>query len=531
MAQPRTSSDEPARVASVSVTADGIRIAANREIVVDVLFDDRRIWSFWLIRDGAAERGGYFKAWPKSLGRFLDGVTRLKLTEHVNQRVLFDEEMQFGERTEPIAVANAKGRPLGIDNSGRLAQTFDTRSAKHVAPLLDSIEEVLRALRSCGIEAFPAYGTLLGAVRGGKLIGHDSDADLGYVSGHEHPVDVVRESFRLQRHLSEMGYSTSRYSGAAFRVDVREDDGSFRGLDVFGGFLNNGYLNLMGEVRAPFEREWIFPLGTCMFEGRELPVPAEPERMVAAMYGEGWRVPDPAFKFTTPDSTRRRLNGWFRGTRFRRPDWDRAYSGTVTTVPDPLEPSAFARWVVDRESAIGVPAHVVDVGCGRGQDGYWYAQQGAAVTGLDFALRGSAAVAALAKKEAVPFEPRFLNLCELRSTLATGAAIARSPGPRVVTARHLADATDAFARRNLWKLSQMMLRDGGRLYLEFLVRRASGGDPFARKNHLRNLPVDLVVSELEARDATVVHRETHKVTTGPGAAGQRTGRLVVEWRR
>ena len=52
-----------------------------------------------------------------------------------------------------------------------------------------------------------------GAVREGRLIGHDSDADLGYVSEHTHPVDVVRESFDLQRSLADMGYSISRYSG------------------------------------------------------------------------------------------------------------------------------------------------------------------------------------------------------------------------------------------------------------------------------------------------------------------------------
>ena len=37
---------------------------------------------------------------------------------------------------------------------------------------------------TAGVEAFLAYGTLLGAVREGRLLGHDSDADLGYVSRH-----------------------------------------------------------------------------------------------------------------------------------------------------------------------------------------------------------------------------------------------------------------------------------------------------------------------------------------------------------
>ena len=47
------------------------------------------------------------------------------------------------------------------------------------------------ALEEAGVRPFLAYGTLLGAVRQGDFIGHDSDADLGYVSEHDHPVDAV----------------------------------------------------------------------------------------------------------------------------------------------------------------------------------------------------------------------------------------------------------------------------------------------------------------------------------------------------
>ena len=94
---------------------------------------------------------------------------------------------------------------LGIDKSNRLAKTFDTRDDEQVTPLLDAMELVLRALQDGGVEPFLAYGTLLGAVREGGFIGHDSDIDLGYVSRHPHPVDVVRESFRLQRELRREG--------------------------------------------------------------------------------------------------------------------------------------------------------------------------------------------------------------------------------------------------------------------------------------------------------------------------------------
>ena len=73
---------------------------------------------------------------------------------------------------------------LSIDKSGRMQVTFDTRSAEQVTPLLDSVEDGHRGAARAGVEAFPAYGTLLGAHRDGGLIGHDSDADLGYVSRH-----------------------------------------------------------------------------------------------------------------------------------------------------------------------------------------------------------------------------------------------------------------------------------------------------------------------------------------------------------
>jgi hypothetical protein len=519
-----------ANVTEVRVDDEGIFAITDQEVVLDVLFDDRRIWSFWLERDGSPRGGGYFVAWPPVLGRFLDGHTELKLVEHVTSRVVYDEEVRLGTGDERIAVVNERGLPLGIDKSLRLAQTFDTRSPEHVKPLLDSIEEVLGALRKAGIEPFIAYGTLLGAVRGGKLIGHDSDADLGYVSRHTHPVDVVRESFDLQRALAEMGYHITRYSGAAFKVDVREADGSIRGLDVFGGFLSeDGYLYLMGEIRTPFRREWIFPLGTVTLEDRELPAPADTDKLLTATYGPSWRVPDPAYVFSTPESTHRRLNGWFRGTRVKRAEWDRTYSGTNLALPE-LKPSSFARWV--RRQTGKLEGTVVDIGCGRGVDAYWFAKQGARAIGLDYVVRGSDAVAEVAAAEGVAVEYRQLNLCELRSVLAESARVAQLPGRKVLTARNIAEATDSVGRNYLWRACEMMLRGGGRLYLEFLVGRGEG-DSFARRNHLRTLPVALVTEEIAARGGTVVSTKLRRVKSPEARPevrrGHRICRMVVEW--
>ncbi len=505
----------PVRV--LSVGDDGLTLSSADEVILDVLFDDRRIWSFWLLRDSVAEGPNRRIAWPASLERFLDGETRLGVVEHLTRRVLYDEETRFGAGAARIEVVSDGGKPLGIDKSGRMAQTFDTRSEEHVAPLLDSIEEVLAALSEAGIEAFPAYGTLLGAVREQHLIGHDSDADLGYVSTHEHPYEVVRESFRLQRRLAERGYPITRYSGSAFKVDVVEGDGSVRGLDVFGGFMSEGSLYLMGEVGTPFRREWIFPLGTCTLEGRTLPAPADPGRMLEAMYGPGWKVPDPAFHFETSRQTVRRLNGWFRGTRTFRDDWERRYSTRRDKLPD-LHPSLLAEYVVARE---GVPGQVVDVGAGRGGDAVWFAQQGASVTAYDYVPTASRAVQRRAEEGGLDLAVRRLNLLEWRSTFAEGARLAHRPGPRTVVARHLADATTRFGRDSLWRFASMVLRDGGRFYTEYWV---GGGEPRA---FLRPVDPSTVRAGLIRHGADIVHEETFDA---PGEPGRRIGRTVAQWR-
>jgi len=516
-------SRSPSGVSGVRVDDAGILARSREEVILDVLFDGRRIWSFWLHRDGASTQGGHLVGWPGALREFLNGTTRLTLKVHSSQATVFDEEVTLGTRAGRISVVNPDGKPLALDKSLRRVQTFDTRSADHVEPLLRAIDHVLTTLKEVGVDAFLAYGTLLGAVRDGRLIGHDSDADLGYLSEHQYPVDVIRESFQLQRALVQHGYRVTRYSGSAFKVDVRESDGTVRGLDVFGGFMNGGYLHLMGEIRTPFRREWVLPLGTTTLEGREFPAPADTDRFLAATYGPKWRVPDPAFHFETPQSTHRRLNGWFRGIRQHRALWDRTYAKPRKPV---LEPSDLASWIVEREDEI---ADFVDIGCGVGVDTWWMAGRGVHATGLDFVRKGFARMQERAAADGVDAGYLIFNLLELRSVLSVSALVAHRTGPRVVMARHLVDAIGTKARANLWLATRMMLRDGGRLYLQFLA--SSGDDDYARTHRLRVRRPGSVARELRAAGATIVHREVLPVANNGEGAPSKICRMVAQWER
>jgi len=507
------------------VDDEGIHARSGREVILDVCFDGRRIWSFWLHRDGAALDGGHLVAWPDSLRAFLDGATRLSLNEHGSETPVYDEEVRLGAGEGRISVTDKQGNPLALDKDNRRVKTFAGRSAEHVAPLMDAIDEVITALGKVGIEGFLAYGTLLGAVRGGRLIGHDSDADLGYVSRHSEPADVVLESFRIQRDLTALGYRTTRYSGSAFKILVEESDGSLRGLDVFGGFMRDGHLHLMGEIRAPFERDWIFPLGTATLEGREFPVPADTDRFLSITYGPSWRVPDPAYKFETPRSTARRLSGWFRGIRTSRKEWDRAYaSGSFDRGGGP---SDLVRWIAEQEPDLG---SFVDVGCGRGRDvAAMVAWRGVPALGLDVHGRS---FRRQETQHAANDSVRFwtFNLLERRHHAAvaayTGLAL---PAHRVVAARHLVDsiAADGEPMARLAELGAALAQGGsGRLYVEILSTWGSDGYP---ERHRLVRAVDPVEVEraLQTAGARVLQRQLVPVSAEPGASV--TCRIVADW--
>ncbi|KRB79250.1 hypothetical protein ASE01_23350 [Nocardioides sp. Root190] len=493
-------------------------IVHGEDRVVDVLFDGRRIWSFWLMRD--TERvprrlDHRTVAWPDRMRPYFKGRTELVLREHVADRDLHREERQFGEATSRVAFVNAQGLEISLDKSGRFSPTFGGRTEEQLTPLLDAMDAVIAMMAELGVDAFPAYGTLLGAVREGQFLGHDSDADLGYVSRHTTPADVITESYRLQRAVIARGFETYRYSGAAFRIDVRESDGSVRGLDLFGGFLDQGRLYLMGEVGTEYDEAWLFPFTTCTLAGREYPAPARPEKLLEAMYGASWKVPDPAFKFETPRSTTRRLNDWFRGMTVYRRDWERRLIGMGGRTPKG-GPSDLARRVA---AEVPADAAVLDVGAGIGGDSLWLAGEGRAVIAYDYVPRGSRGALAAASKRGLDLESRPLNLTDLRSVLSEGARVVRQPGDRVILARHVFDATNRTGREGLLRFASLALRGGGTLYAD--VWTGGSKPPFG----VRPLAVDRLVELTERHGGTILSVEAVE----GGGPDQQIQRMVAQW--
>ena len=124
--------------------------------------------------------------------------------------------------------------------------------------------------------------------------------------------------------------------------------------------------------------------------------------------------------------------------------------------------------------------------------------------------------------------PAFLwaNLTELRSVLVTGALLARQPGPRVVLARHVADATDATGRAHLLRLARMVAGRSGRLYLQVQTARTPGNG----ERGVKTLDVEPCSRRCADLGGRVLERHRHRRRRGRRRARlRRRHRPSADW--
>ena len=509
----------------IDVDETALRFRAPDGVVLDVLFDEHRVWSFDTDDHPVGGDGLREVAWPEPIRTRLDGHSRIGLREHVSGAMVGSLDAHFGTSEDRIAMVDGSGRPLSLTKWGRLNRSFATTDRAIIEGYLDQVEAVLAVLRDdCGVPAFLSFGSLLGAVREGKLIGHDVDVDLGYFSSEQHPADVMLESFRIERVLRSKGWRVVRENGGFLALFFKQADGTTRNLDIFTAFRAGDRLFQVHDVATHADESAVLPLGTIDFEGRPMPVPAVPEVFLEAAYGPDWRIPNPAFKFSTPQADRRRVAGWFGGLRGRRDFWREFYGKFGDRVP--RKRTTFAAWVADREPA----GTLVDVGCGNGRDSWFFAARGFDVTGLTLLPRLATKHPASRRQEAAP-DIEQCNLDSLRQTLATGARLARLPGDKVVYGRFvLNNLTDA-GRANFWRLTAMTLSGGGRCYLEFRTLQDRALPKEFGPHFRRHLHPDRVVAEAAARGGRVVHREAGRGLSPLGAEDPHLCRLILEWSR
>jgi hypothetical protein len=161
------------------------------------------------------------------------------------------------------------------------------------SPIWERVKDHMRFLTQQGYEVFLNSGTLLGVVRDGRLIDHDDDVDLAIILKAGSAEDAVKEWSELRASLNAQGrlVEDQMDSNAILKL-IGEGDVHF---DLFPAWFEGDDFYVYPHSFGDLTRQDVLPLSPCQHSGYM--IPADPVKMLANNYGQGWQAPDPYFKF------------------------------------------------------------------------------------------------------------------------------------------------------------------------------------------------------------------------------------------
>lgn len=509
-------------VTSIQINTTGITLPGRLVENYDVYFDKLHVWSFSSGELPIRQDGTRAVAWPRAMSNWLEGPSRISL--RVGAVEVHAEEVRFSDREGRVNFIDEYGIPVMIDKWGLIQRPFSGRDPAVVTQMLDITEKIIAILRDeCGVDCWLAFGSLLGAAREGGVIAFDSDVDLAYLSQKQSPVELNLEIYDITRALRRHGLRVLCKSGAFVTVLFDAPDGADGSVDIYTTFILDGNLYETATVRAPIPASDILPLGKVPFEGRELPVPRNVERLLEASYGPGWRVPDPSFRHLPGPEINKRFEPWFGSLMKNRRDWERFIRRRPDTDLD--QPSEFVSWVSSR---IPENADILDLGAGLAHNALAFARAGHSVVAADYARFTFRRATEQARSEGLDVKFINLNLRSLRNTLSGLARIVRwQPGPRVLFCSGLIESLDSAARLNLRQLLKYYGRPGDQIFLEFSPGSPAKHDPWQGGARVRVEIADVhawlreagaVIEESATGGIAIDGRPTHRIRARCGTA-------------
>lgn len=354
----------------------------------------------------------------------------------------------------------AAGEIINSRGNLSLPKYLDATWQQSVTRLYGEVDQAVHEI--IGHHPFLVYGSLLGAVREGRPLGHDHDFDTAYLSAHPDPEEVAAEAGRLALALQERGFSVEARATCIHIADA----GLTERIDLYHFFFNDSdELRLAwGSVSdIPFRKDQWAGLEQIQFAGATVFAPRNAEALVAHLYGPNWRVPNPGFSWERE-----------RGTRAKEAAFPAALRPVINWQDHWLHhafdaPTSFAHCVDGLQLAPGL---VVDLGCGDGRDVPRFVRSGARVLGLDY----TPAAVESARRRGLAQDRASFERCDLAAPGALREQLDALPQPLPRTlfyARHLLDSISDAARATLLAELEALARPGDMIAVEF---RALGDD-------------------------------------------------------
>ncbi|WP_411374167.1 LicD family protein [Arthrobacter sp. MPF02] len=505
-----------------ALTLDGPPVPADATL--SVLLNGRRIWSLRAGDHLMADRGGRWTVtWPPALAGRLTGWAELTVLQDGSAlapaaAVAFDASPARFSLEEP-----GTGMPQIVNKWGRIARNFEGQRSHLVDEALDEACALVDWARGYGLELFVTGGTLLGPVRDGRIMPGDDDVDLAYLSRHQNPSDVVLEGFALERALHGQGYETVRHSAGHLQLLFPGEAGTDRFyLDIFTYFNAGGWFHGTFHARERSEKVPILPLRTLAINGRTLPAPADPEAMLAAIYGPGWSTPDPAFRFVTPPAARRRYDTWLGNLDGDRENWE-DHHRTLLAQGQPGRSSPWAQQLA-RELPNG--SRILELGSGLGADARHLAGQGHHVVAVDYSRPAIEFLHSFRADTGGSLRAERVNLNNPREVVPLARLANDGGGPLHVYARLLLDSLSEQGQENALTLLGHLLRNQrapAAAYLEFAAEPAPPPFPGCRFHH----DVSPLVLEQALADLGLEAVNVPPLTPRPEEGAAKTCRLRV----
>lgn len=472
--------------------------------------------------------------WPRVVVPYLEGRVTVTLSPVDGASPPISADARFGDSDGPVRFVDSHGLGLIVNKWGNIGHALADYPPGIEDRLLDRVDLVRRILdETTDVDVYVTGGTLLGPYRDGRVMPNDDDADLAYLSRFDHPADVAREGFAMGRALVAAGITVVRCSAGHLQLHFEHEGRPDGYVDIFTGWIDDaGWWYQLFPIRARARREQLVPPLDLEIRGRHEPMCREPEIMLEAIYGPGWRVPDPSFVFQVPATTSDRFYGWMSDQHMHRALWEDGYRYDVrgNRIKLGSTPSGYAR---DLAATLEPGSTIVELGAGRGHDALWLAGQGHTVQALDYVRWPMIRAQETATARGLPATFRTLNLYDPRRILAFGAEMAGRGERTVVYARDLLATMWDVGRPTLWRLLSMLLRRGGAAHLD-VPRTSLCPDPALGGPLHRAVDLDVLCAEMAPSGLHVT--ETAEVTeevTWPDAAPtpMTKTRMVVTWQR